>query len=126
LLIGRLQTFSVSSPVIKRPCLLLTTEKPLQHAHKINNQSMVLSRVLVEIFTTQMTACHCILCFCSTAIFSPPSSQGFLMLSVDPKECHNIAILSCCWWYSTRASSYRLGSYDNLYLNSWNRNTEWK
>lgn len=123
--VSKLKTFSVSSPVIQRPYFLPMTEKALQHLHKINKQSMVLSRDLVEIFTIWMTTFHCILCSCSTAA-SPSPSQGFLMLSVDTEECHNPAITLCCWWYSTRASSYHLGSYNNLYQNFWNRSIEWK
>lgn len=102
--VSKLKTFSVSSPVIQRPYFLPMTEKALQHLHKINKQSVVPSRVLVEIFTIQMTTFHCILCSCSTAA-SPSPSQGFLMLSVDTEECHKPAVTLCWWWYSTRASS---------------------
>lgn len=80
--ISRLKNFSVSSPVIKRPYFLQVTEKDLQHEHKINKQSMELSRVLVDNFTTQMITFHCILCFCSTVV-SPSIFPGTFL---------------CCLW----------------------------
>lgn len=93
------KTVNISFPVTKRPYFLSMAEIALQHAHKINEHSIVLSRVLGEIFTTKMTTFHCILCFCSIAVFhtTPTSSQGFLMLSLDSEECHNTAI-TLCWW----------------------------
>lgn len=74
------------------------------HTGSIHNQ-WYWSRVLVELFTTQITTFHCILCFCSAAV-----SSSYL-----PR------VFWCCLWTLRKATILPSCHAGNSILQIWNQ-----